>query len=63
LSSNKNKYFEVTITKIVRANNKTNALTAASVRKPLPEAKVLAESSTVQNISSADAHYFVGEMV
>jgi hypothetical protein len=57
MSTNKAKYFEVTITKIVRADNKTKALNAASVRKPVAETTVLASAVSVDRISAADAHY------
>ena len=63
MSSNKSKYWTVTTTKIVRANNKADAVAVASRRTTENPAKVLATSTDAERISAADAHYMVGETV
>ena len=63
MSTNKSKYWTVTTTKVVRANNKTDAILVATTRKPAANAKVLTSFNDAERISAADAHYFVGETV
>lgn len=63
MSTNKSKYWEVTTTKIVRAVNKTEAVKAASVRKPVTGTEVLTSLTSADRISAAEAHYFANEMV
>lgn len=63
MSQNKSKYWTVTTTKIVRANNKADAVAAATRRTTQNPAKVLGSLTDAERISAADAHYMVGETV
>lgn len=54
MSSNKNKYFEVTTSVIVKAPNKTEALSVAS-RKRGASGEILSTDTWVENLTAASA--------
>lgn len=55
---NKFKYFTVTQTSIVKANNKTEALRAARSSRRVPQTEVLWSDSEVDRIPAVEAHSF-----
>ena len=63
MSSNKSKYWTVTTTKVVRANNKSDAFAVAARRTTENPAKVLATVVDAERISATDAHFILGETV
>lgn len=55
MSSNKSKYFLVTTTTSVRANNMTEARRAATSRSRIPQTEVLAQVSDVERLPASKA--------
>lgn len=60
MSSNKFKYFDVTVTKTVQALNQTDAVTLATTSKRVP-GKVLATFVDAERIPASEAHELVAE--
>ena len=65
MSANKQKYFEVTATYLVRANNMTDAMrrVEAPVRRSVPDTDVLSGDITANRISATDARSVYSEEV
>jgi hypothetical protein len=59
MSANKFKYFEVTTTKVVRALNKRDAITAASRASRVPNTEVMVSEVWAERIPATNAHQLV----
>jgi hypothetical protein len=55
LSANKFKYFEVTTTSVVQANNKSDAVAVTRGKRGV-KGRVLLRESTTERITAAEAH-------
>jgi hypothetical protein len=62
MSTNKLKYWSVTTTQVIKANNKADAVAMAS-RKRIPGAEVVGTVRETERISAADATAFLSVTV
>ncbi len=62
MSADKRKYWEVTTTKIVRANNKQDAISAARNVRRVPNAELLGTVATAERISAPEARQVAAQL-
>lgn len=62
MSQNKSKYFVVTTTAIVRANNKTEARRAALSRTRVPNTEVLGRTTESNRVYADDARMLANSL-
>ena len=61
MSTNKMRYYDVTVTKTVQALNQTDAISLATTSKARVPGKVLATFVDAERIPASEAHQLVAE--